>query len=671
MSYTPTIWKRGDIVSSEKLNKLEQGLADATSEEVIKEETDDWLEENVAQETGYVLDRSLSMSNAAAPADKVGELKTALTKQSEAIDLITPTLRNGTITNPSNANAISSQYVLASKGAKKVKITINKPKIDGNTYLLSFATFSQSGGASSASTYRLYYADPYLYTKSNFWIIDLEQIDNFAFSIFEYDTDKNYVSLRIATLGNCITVQYIYETDNKIIPSISNGSLGNTSNPNYVRNNMVIPLPQNVKSIVVNLKNTTGENITWNTYGLWFYNTINISSASPAKRVTYIDDANLNGNSRIEIQGELIRPEAKSFALTISATLNNALYPLRSINLCEMMEITYYYFPNSIYNNAINFGTTRNLYNARHCNAPLTIAHFSDIHAESIPYTRILNYIEQYNIVDDIICTGDMVSNQSGSISTWWAKNVLTCIGNHDTASYSGGVYDWTALSMADRDAYYIAPFESEWGITHTSGTSYYYKDYTTQKVRLIVMDVMLYEASDQTQAATQTAWLENLLADAITNSLHVLIAIHCPHGGATALDCTFSKYNATTMPTYSDCNTPQTIIDTIGNAITSGLKFIGYICGHTHQDGIWDAENNRKQLMYCVTSAATSVANTWNSDQDRTHEEDAFNLITIDTENTLVKIIRGGGADIDNRMRTRKAICFNYSTGEKVGEVL
>jgi len=36
-----------------------------------------WLSENVAQETGYVLDSTLTMSNAAAPADKVGDLKSA------------------------------------------------------------------------------------------------------------------------------------------------------------------------------------------------------------------------------------------------------------------------------------------------------------------------------------------------------------------------------------------------------------------------------------------------------------------------------------------------------------------------------------------------------------------------------------------------------------------
>ena len=59
------------------------------------------------------------------------------------------------------------------------------------------------------------------------------------------------------------------------------------------------------------------------------------------------------------------------------------------------------------------------------------------------------------------------------------------------------------------------------------------------------------------------------------------------------------------------------------------------------------------------------------NSDQYRSASQDAYNLISIDTINTLIKIVRGGGADIDNHMRTRKGIAFNYSTGEIVGQVL
>lgn len=47
----------------------------------------------------------------------------------------------------------------------------------------------------------------------------------------------------------------------------------------------------------------------------------------------------------------------------------------------------------------------------------------------------------------------------------------------------------------------------------------------------------------------------------------------------------------------------------------------------------------------------------------------DAYNLVTIDTKNQLVKLIRGGGADSDKYHRNRKAICFHYGTGEIYGE--
>ena len=60
-------------------------------------------------------------------------------------------------------------------------------------------------------------------------------------------------------------------------------------------------------------------------------------------------------------------------------------------------------------------------------------------------------------------------------------------------------------------------------------------------------MDAMLY-SNNGSEATAQTAWLDGLLADAITNNLHVLIAIHAPHGGATAEECSFSRYNQGVM---------------------------------------------------------------------------------------------------------------------------
>ena len=320
------------------------------------------------------------------------------------------------------------------------------------------------------------------------------------------------------------------------------------------------------------------------------------------------------------------------------------------------------------------------LENARHIpyshNAqPLTLLHISDLHADTAAMGRIMDDASAYGgMVDGAICTGDIVANTAGQISSWWNPSIMTCIGNHDTASYSSGTgYDWTALSMADRDAYYIAPFESNWGITHTAGTSYYYKDYTDSNVRLIVMDSMLYMSdSYASQASTQTAWLSNLLSGAITAGLHVLIAIHSPHNGAEPVPCSFTRIGAGTVGLDTSCNTPQTVIDAVATAIGNGLDFIGYIVGHTHQDGVWDAEGDGTQMMYCITCAAVSYAPQWkNSDQQRSTTMDAYNLVTIDTNNKLVKIVRGGGADVDDKMRPRRMLCISYDTGTIVGQEL
>lgn len=58
--------------------QVEAAAGNWLSKNVVPEiagEADAWLEENITQETGYVLDRSLTLQNAAAPADMVGEIK--------------------------------------------------------------------------------------------------------------------------------------------------------------------------------------------------------------------------------------------------------------------------------------------------------------------------------------------------------------------------------------------------------------------------------------------------------------------------------------------------------------------------------------------------------------------------------------------------------------------
>ena len=476
-------------------------------------------------------------------------------------------------------------------------------------------------------------------------------------------------------------------TSNEIVPRLRNGSVGNGSNANAVTSEFISPIPNDYDYLMIQFTgNTANSNQYGFTYTL-FHGATDGMSTTVAFADSGITKKSVNSNFDAVVPETVPHIVIPASELTgyehISVAIfrkNNGTYvPIRIDTEQYCVKLT---FGINASNNIIQRGITNNdilkkANDARHIKGnaatPLTILHFSDLHKDINAMNRIMEDAESFgDTIDSVICTGDMVLNSYEQIASWWNPNVMTCIGNHDSASYSSDSgYNWTALSMANRDAYYIAPFESNWGIVHTSGTSYYYKDYAESKVRLIVMDAMLYSDNGQ-EANTQTAWLENLLESAITGDLHVLIAIHAPHGGATVKKCSFSRYNQTAWTTQADCNTPQAVIDTVATAISSGLKFIGYLIGHTHQDNIWDAEDDGTQLMYCVTCAIVSQEAQWkNSDQYRDANNDAYNIVTIDTTNMLVKIVRGGGADIDDHMRNRKAICFNYSTGEVVGEVL
>lgn len=61
------------VITEALATKADQASVESTIPPIVNT----WLGNNVAQETGYVLDETLTMSNAAAPADKVGDLKSA------------------------------------------------------------------------------------------------------------------------------------------------------------------------------------------------------------------------------------------------------------------------------------------------------------------------------------------------------------------------------------------------------------------------------------------------------------------------------------------------------------------------------------------------------------------------------------------------------------------
>ena len=61
----------------EPATRIEKYLNKIASEQTITEATDNWLDEHIDPTTGYVLDNTLTMNNAAPPASAVGDLKSA------------------------------------------------------------------------------------------------------------------------------------------------------------------------------------------------------------------------------------------------------------------------------------------------------------------------------------------------------------------------------------------------------------------------------------------------------------------------------------------------------------------------------------------------------------------------------------------------------------------
>lgn len=155
---------------------------------------------------------------------------------------------------------------------------------------------------------------------------------------------------------------------------------------------------------------------------------------------------------------------------------------------------------------------------------PLCLAHISDLHLDKIRLQRFTNFINNIKNIDDAICTGDMTNNYSDGMTYWdsvsGTERILTCIGNHDGLANHN--VDWYSGQCTMLEAYnkFINPYISNWNVTHDVGKTYYYKDYNSEKIRLIVLDSM----RSGTDATNQNTWLESVLSSAKSKGYSVVM---------------------------------------------------------------------------------------------------------------------------------------------------
>lgn len=296
---------------------------------------------------------------------------------------------------------------------------------------------------------------------------------------------------------------------------------------------------------------------------------------------------------------------------------------------------------------------------------PLALFHFSDIHGDATETNRINSvYQPVVDECDDVLCTGDMVASRFANDASFIInKGFLLCIGNHDALADPTG-WDWSQMAT-QQELYnkFFAPDIANWGVQYTPGLTYYYKDYTESNIRLIVLNNLLNTADMD----VQKEWLTNILNDALTNNLAVVIAMHYHPINATKIDSNFTKID--TNP-QSSTTSGGAIPYRVSQFIANGGEFICYLVGHEHSDYILNSSDYPNQITVCIDAASVSQSNAY-SELSRDYgdnSQDLYNVCVLDRSTKTIKLIRIG-CDMDNYMRSRKYFSIRYNNRQIVAQ--
>lgn len=319
---------------------------------------------------------------------------------------------------------------------------------------------------------------------------------------------------------------------------------------------------------------------------------------------------------------------------------------------------------------------------------PLVLAHISDIHGNWTNVSRFIRFCEHYGSrIQVMLNTGDIVdwlfngSGTSGGIGSYHniegVENILTVIGNHDTAQYSSGTWSWR--EYAGKVAYdeILAPNIANWNVVQPTGAvpngyCYYYKDFTANNIRLIVTDVMGYND-------TQNLWLSTVLDSARALGYHVVIATHFAGGRPSdegsspafeKIDCNYStlySLGTTASGLYTFAPESYKMMDTVNTFIQNGGTFVGYIQGHYHADFVSKVAKYPDQLIFSIGATKAGEMRDYAHTVGK-RDQDEFQIVAIDTYSKLVKIYKVG-ANVDRWGRHKNSICINYDTQSVVCE--
>lgn len=346
--------------------------------------------------------------------------------------------------------------------------------------------------------------------------------------------------------------------------------------------------------------------------------------------------------------------------------------------------------------------------------SPLVFAHISDTHkmTNNARAIQLLNYLGKNGHVQFLMHTGDILEDPKSASQSRWADivsgaqyPVMVTAGNHDVGNWA------TASGQYTTDAQFynafIAPVRDIWGLKsdgggtpHINGKNYYFKDFSEQKVRYIV--VYEYELPEQYDSDGTTLlagrgarWISQAQANWFVEALRttpdgygVIVAKHAPDGkrgdDSNPFNSPFLKgkehqqtyqyvggvsyttFFADIVQAFIDKTTLSKTIQQEAGTITGsvtinadftttgGREFICYVTGHTHADGISILKDYPEQLDLNINCNNTFYQHYSNLHlAEGTIYEDAINVYSIDRNRGVIHVVRIGGeysADGDRR---------------------
>lgn len=233
----------------------------------------------------------------------------------------------------------------------------------------------------------------------------------------------------------------------------------------------------------------------------------------------------------------------------------------------------------------------------------------------------------------------------------------------------------------------------------HPNGKSYYFTDFTTERVRLIVLcefesdceisetDPTKYKYSREYRSMRQeqVTWLINSLSTA-PSGYGVIVALHQPdrlkdEDNAFVSDSLVDKETAMVyandkewllkiLDAFQRKTSLQLTFSQVGGVVSTinascdftnvHSELICTICGHTHNDYIGHYKNFPNIVTLVVGSDNLKYTGSYCQRKVGTMSEDLFNVVNIDQNRRKISVVRVG-ADASVTGQDRRMITISY----------